>query len=81
MSEPHTSGRFTKTFNLLEQWSEFKGAVYLYEFYTELGVFGAVPVRKKNEILGLKAGFIVLPGLPLALLFFARALIGRTDGA
>ena len=26
-------------------------------------------------------GFIVVPGLPSALLFYARALIGRTDGA
>ena len=29
----------------------------------------------------LRAGFIVFPALPLALLFYARALIGRTDGA
>ena len=36
---------------------------------------------KKNEILDIRAGFIVFPGLPLALLFYARALIGRTDGA
>ena len=50
-------------------------------FYLELHVFGAVPVRKKDEILDLRAGFIVFPGLPLALLFYARALIGRTDAA
>ena len=31
--------------------------------------------------LGLRAGFIVFPGLLLALLFYARALVGRTDGA
>ena len=49
------------------------------DFYLELHVFGAVPVRKKDEIL--RAGFIVFRGLPLALLFYARALIGRTDGA
>ena len=35
-------------------------------------VFGAVPVRKKDKIL--RAGLIVFPGLPLTLLFFARAL-------
>ena len=32
-------------------------------------------------ILDVRAGFIVFLGLPLALLFYARALIGRTDGA
>ena len=30
-------------------------------------VLGAVSVRKKYEILDLRAGFIVFPGLPLAL--------------
>ena len=45
------------------------------DFYLELHVFGAVPVRKK------KMKFLYFPGLPLALLFHARALIGRTDGA
>ena len=50
------------------------------DFHLELHVFGAVPVRKKDDIL-TKGGFIVFPGLPLALLFYARALIGRTDGA
>ena len=65
-------------------------------FYQELDVFGAaavVPVRKKDEILTKRAGFIVFPGifkkksetyylgLPKALLFYARVLIGRTDGA
>ena len=29
----------------------------------------------------LQKRFIVFPGLPLALLFYARASIGRTDGA
>ena len=46
------------------------------DFYLELHIFGAVPVRKKDE-----TGLIAFPGLPLALLFYARALIGRTDGA
>ena len=31
--------------------------------------------------VGLNAGFVVYPGFPGALLFFARALIVRTDGA
>ena len=53
----------------------------LADFYLELHVFEAVPVRRKDEILDVRAGFIVFPGLPLALLFHARALIGRTDGA
>ena len=35
---------------------------------------------KKMKFL-LRAGFAVFPGLPLALLFYARALIGRTVGA
>ena len=36
---------------------------------------------KNMEFLTKRAGFIVFPGLPLALLFRAWALIGRTDGA
>ena len=44
------------------------------DFYLELHVFGAVPVRKKDETL--EAGFIVFPGPPSALSFYARALIG-----
>ena len=51
------------------------------DFYLESHAFGAVPVCKKDEIIDLRAGFIVFPGLTLALLFYARALIGRTDGA
>ena len=47
----------------------------------ELHVFGAVPVRKKDEILDLGRDPLYIPGLPFALLFYARALIGRTDGA
>ena len=46
------------------------------DFYLYLHVSEGVPVRKKDEILDL-----YFPGLPLALLFYARALIGRTDGA
>ena len=30
-------------------------------------------------VTGIRAGFIVFPGLPLALSFYARALIDRTD--
>ena len=42
--------------------------------------------RQKTKFLTKKAavrraGFTVFPRLPLALLFYARALIGRTDGA
>ena len=31
------------------------------DFYLELRVLGAVPVREKDEILDLRAGFIVFP--------------------
>ena len=40
-----------------------------------------VPVRKKDEILDQGRDSLYFPGLPLAHLFYARALIGRTDGA
>ena len=46
------------------------------DFYLELHVFGTVPVRKKYMKILTRAGLIVFPGLPLALLFYARALIG-----
>ena len=51
------------------------------DFYLELHVFGAVPVRKEDEILNLGRDSLYFRGLPLALLFYARAVIGRTDGA
>ena len=54
------------------------------DFYLYLHVSEGVPVRKKDEILlkFLKGrDSLYFPGLPLALLFYARALIGRTDGA
>ena len=38
------------------------------DVYLQLHVFGAVPIRKIDEILDL------------ALLFYARALIDQTDG-
>ena len=50
------------------------------DFYLELHVFGAVPVRKKDEILEGRDS-LYFPGLTLVLLFFARALIGQTDEA
>ena len=59
-----------------------KGAVYnSMDFYLELHVFGAVPVRKKDEIIDLGRDSLYFPGLPLALVFYARALIGQTDEA
>ena len=51
------------------------------DFNLELHVFGAVPVRKKETILDKGRDSLYFPGLPLALSFRARALIGRTDGA
>ena len=60
---------------------QLKGAVYRVDFYLELHVFGAVPVRKKDEIFYQGWDSLYFPGLPLALLFYARAFIGRTDGA
>ena len=44
------------------------------DFYLELHVFVAVPVRKKKKILtkGGHAGFFVFPGLPL---FYARSMM------
>ena len=56
--------------------------------YTQYGFLSRVACfwscscsQKKMKFLSKRAGFIVFPGLPLALLFYARALIGRTDGA
>ena len=54
--------------------------VHSMDFYLELHVFGAVPVRKRDEILDQGRDSLYFPGLLLALLFYARALIGRTDG-
>ena len=51
------------------------------EIYLELYVFGAVPVRKKKDEILEGRDSLYFQGLPLALLFYARALIGRTDGA
>ena len=50
----------------------FQGRIHSMDFYLELLLFGAAPVRKKDDVFS---------GLPLALLFYARAFIGRTDGA
>ena len=41
------------------------------KFYLRVGCFWSCS----------RAGFIIFPGLPLAHLFYTRALIGRTDGA
>ena len=60
-----------------------KGAVYtvwifIYSCkFLELFLFA----KKRKSLYDYRAGFIVFPGLPLALLFYTRALIGRTDGA
>ena len=51
------------------------------DFYLYLHVSEGVPVRKKDEILDEGRDSLYFPGLPLALLFYALALIGRTDGA
>ena len=50
------------------------------DFYLELHVFGAVPVRKKKKN-DSRRDSSYFPGLPFALLFYARALIGQTDEA
>ena len=55
--------------------------IHSMDFYLELHVSGAVSVSKKDEILDQGRDSLYFPGLPLALLFDARALIGRTDGA
>ena len=49
-------------------------------FMEDLHVFWGVPVRKKTEILGTRAGFIAFPGLSGTLLLYALVLIGRNDG-
>ena len=53
---------------ILKKYKKKGSGPFLYKFF--------VPIR-----VGLRAGFIVFSGLPLALLFYARALNGRTDGA
>ena len=50
------------------------------DFYLYLHVSEGVPVRKKDEILEGRDS-LYFPGPLLTLLFYARALIGRTDGA
>ena len=62
--------------------SKFKGAVYTVWIF----IFICMSLRvflfaKKDEILDQGRDSLYFPGLPLALLFYARALIGRTDGA
>ena len=52
-----------------------------YGFLSRVACFWSCSCSQKRIIFLLRAGFIVFPGLPLALLFYARALIGRTDGA
>ena len=55
--------------------------IHSMDFYLYLHVSEGVPVRKKDEILDSGRDSLYFPGLPLALLFYTRALIGRTDGA
>ena len=52
-----------------------------YLHFHDLGNIGKLKANLDSFKTPLRAGFIVFPGLPLALLFYARALIGRTDGA
>ena len=52
-----------------------------YRFLSRVACFWSCSCSHKRRNSWLRAGFVVFPGLPLALLFYARALIGRTDGA
>ena len=49
-------------------------------FYLELYAFGAVPVRKKDEILDCWAGFIVFPVFPWHFYFMrGHSLVELTE--
>ena len=51
------------------------------DFYLELHVFGKLFLFAKKLKFLTKGGIHCISSLPLALLFYARELIGRTDGA
>ena len=50
-------------------------------FFEDLGVFGRVPVHKKHETLAQGPDSLYFQSLPKSLLLYARAFIGRTNGA